>query len=919
MSDCDLGTIHLEEYCLVSAFSRGRHVHGGSAVFARRELSSQCKALPTLKKYCVEMAFECSGLIYDGDTCIVCIYRSNVGELQIFLGQLSLILAEICNKYRYIFVCGDFNIDHLRPEKAEYKALQEVLEPFNLFPVMNAPSRVATVNGITSVSTLDYIVTNIPGESLFNTFQPGLSDHHAQTVRWRKKLVHEHVFSRIPYRVINADALGSFGLMLTQRLSSGIIVDSDNIDDIFSSFGDQFYYCFNAAFPRCSKMVRCCNSVGKVEIDYSEGVKEGMRLLEVLSTIKTATDNTHISMGYKILKKRTSEMIKRERIDYFENKINTSNNKSRTMWSIVNKLQNKITLPKKVCITGNNGVTLTDPVEVANAFGIFLSCTVRDNINNHFGRNLSGSCTLRVNHDRSMFFHPIVDEEVASIVQRLPNKKSSGFDEVPVSVVKSCVGVLSPILADIMNKSIVAGQFPDELKLARGIPIHKKGDVMSLDNYRTVACLSIFSKIFERLMYSRLMNYITSEGLLSGCQYGFRPGYSACTAAVDLVQYVSSLMDNNRYVVGLFFDLSKAFDSVNVTILSEKLRRYGVRGVVGDWIVSFLTNRRLFVEVAGARSDVYGVDLGTPQGSVLGPLLFILFINDLPSYITAGRVFIYADDTTVIIDSGTPAGLRGAIDAVLSQFKAWCDHNRILLNSTKTVYVEFYNKMRSPLNMDIDFDGTQIAASEKVRFLGTVVDRHLSWGCHIDYTCKKLGSAFFALSILKKSFRGDALLPYYYASVHSILRYSVSVWGQAVDWKRAFILQKRIIRLMFDLPYGTSCRGYFACKKIMTLVSLYILDVLVYTHERRGNYMLHSDVHMYGTRGAERIYLERERHTFQRKAPVNAGCRLYNLLPPSFIGLPIALFRSRLKRLLSTNVFYTLNEFENYISAMTDE
>lgn len=322
----------------------------------------------------------------------------------------------------------------------------------------------------------------------------------------------------------------------------------------------------------------------------------------------------------------------------------------------------------------------------------------------------------------------------------------------------------------------------------------------------------------------------------------------------------------------------------------------------------------MFVEILGVRSDIYDIELGTPQDSVLGPLLFILFMNDLPQYITSGRIFIYADDTAIIVDSDTLAGLWSAVDVVLNEFKGWCDRNRLLLNCTKTVYMEFFNKIRTPLGSNICFDGADISPSDQTTYLGIVFDRHLGWSGQVDLICKKLSSAFFALSVLKKSLDGNALFPFYYASVQSILSYGIALWGQSVGWERAFIHQKRIIRLMFDLPYRSSCRGYFVRRKILTLVSIYVLNILTYTHKNRSKYPSHSDVHLYNTRGAQKIYPSRHKHSFHRKAPLNAGCRLYNLLPATLTGLPTKSFEKQLRRILCDNAFYTMREFIDFLS-----
>lgn len=355
---------------------------------------------------------------------------------------------------------------------------------------------------------------------------------------------------------------------------------------------------------------------------------------------------------------------------------------------------------------------------------------------------------------------------------------------------------------------------------------------------------------------------------------------------------------------------------MNIKIIKDKLYHYGIRGPVNEWLISFLSERKLVVEVESVRSSPCSVDIGVPQGSILGPLIFLLFINDLSSHITRGNTYIYADDTTVIVEGDSVADLRDGIDTVIGQFTAWCEGNLIILNTQKTVLMEFINRRQKTHISDYQFDGVVLECSTDARFLGIVVDRHLSWSQQINGVCKRLNGALYALTVLKKSLGSKAILSYYYASVYSILNYGVILWGQSLEWEQVFITQKRIIRLMFDLPYRTSCRGTFIKHKIFTLVSIYLFRILKYIHSNKKCFLKHKDVHTHDTRNSGKLYIERAQHSFLFRSPIHSGCKIYNILPEQITNLSDVKFMKTLRAVLTENAFYSVNEFVEHVKAM---
>lgn len=508
----------------------------------------------------------------------------------------------------------------------------------------------------------------------------------------------------------------------------------------------------------------------------------------------------------------------------------------------------------------------------------------------------------------SIFLVPVSADTVLRIVGEMRPTYSVGLDGISSIILKEIIHCIVNPFVDLINESLESGCFPDILKIAIGQALYKSGDKQNIENYRQLSILSTFSKVIERIVHDQITSFIDGNNLITPSQHGFRIGKSIETASCHLLNYIYRNLDCGKYVMSLFFDLSKAFDTVSAEFLSDKLYRSGIRGNALLWMESYLKSRAIITRVNDAYSQSQKITLGVPQGSVLGPLLFTLYVNDLPEHITNGLVTSFADDTTVTVAADTPDDLLLLARKVMDDVNTWCQRNRLMLNVDKTVIINFYN--RRPLPSIQSVEGICFAPNNK--FLGTMIDSTLSWTVHIDSVCSKLSKAFFAILQLKNTLDRDGLLSVYYALGYSHMSYNIVSWGCASTLQRVFVLQKRLIRLIFNLEPLQSCRDTFKSNQILTITSVFILRCVVYTRKHMSEFKKNIDNNCYTTRQAELLAIPSHATSMFKASPIYNCIKLYNALPHDLKRVANHdSFKSKIKRFLAHGCFYNVDEYFN--------
>ncbi|KAK9511601.1 hypothetical protein O3M35_000225 [Rhynocoris fuscipes] len=472
------------------------------------------------------------------------------------------------------------------------------------------------------------------------------------------------------------------------------------------------------------------------------------------------------------------------------------------MWNIINNITSANCSQRSPNIDLEvDGTVYSCPQKVSNIFNkVFTSLTHKLDSKTDIREvdsdtNNSSTKCIQTNLN-SLFLSPASESELIKVINSLPSSKSTTAGACSTYLLKQISLAIVKPLASLVNESMTLGCFPDCLKTSVVIPIHKKGSKLDACNYRPISILSNFSKVLERIFFSRISSFLNSHSLLYKNQHGFRSDHSTTTAITALLNLIYKDLNDHKYTVGLFLDLSKAFDSVPHDLLFEKLNLYGIRGLALKWLSSYLSDRYQMVLVNGVNSNKLPVTKGVPQGSTLGPLLFLIYINDLGTTINANdsSLILYADDATLYVSDTDHDSLSHKVTSSLNRINQWLQNNHLTLNADKSHYVLFSssNKSTNPVpNIALSLIG-----KSSVSFLGLKINQTLSWHDEVDNVCNRVAPLCFAFRRLSGEVNISTLLTLYHAKFASVVSYGILFWGSSHELNRVFKIQKRIVRII---------------------------------------------------------------------------------------------------------------------------
>lgn len=502
----------------------------------------------------------------------------------------------------------------------------------------------------------------------------------------------------------------------------------------------------------------------------------------------------------------------------------------------------------------NDGAELTGHA-LANAFNEhFISIADKTN-------TVNSSLFRDTRNNNSIFLEPVVDAELISVVLQLKNSGSCDADGIQIRPVKHVVHALAPVLTHIFNLCITTGVFPKRMQIAKVSVLHKKGSVNDMGNYRPISILPVFSKILEKLLHIRLINFSNKYNLITASQFGFIKQKSTESALLVQKEHILQSFEEKKLVLGVFVDFTKAFDCLSHKILIEKLDTYGIRGHALKLIKSYLADRMQFVCIDGHSSTTKPIISGVPQGSILGPFLFNIFVNDIVNITSEAKFVNYADDTTLLFTAENVDLLFESANLALSKLNVWSRINSLQINVAKTKAVLFRPKSKLVnITKHIVINSTRIEIVNAFKLLGVTFSENMSWDDHINYVTSKLSQIVGILNRNRYVLPTNVKLLIYNSLFYSHLIYGHLVWGKTTiaNLDKINILQKKAVRAIANVDFDHPTANLFKKFHIISIYSLYDyrLSTTLKVEEIRNTSFLVSlgrlsqYVHPYPTRSA---------------------------------------------------------------------
>ncbi len=788
------------------------------------------------------------------------IYRIPNTNERLSIDRYDQMVTALCNTNCSLMIGTDQNVDYMRVNTNQNASdLLNVFFTLGVLPTVKRPTRITH----TSSTVIDNIYVKCEGYDNIDSrvLVSDISDHLPIITCMGRK---ERTVGRTPL-VFNHRPIGSTQIVnLSDALNATTwedVLDKECVSENYDSFIRHFMKILDEHAP-VKRIVIPHGSIIK-EPWITPNLMKCSRKCELLyrkSVGKSRDSESYIKyMRYR----NTYKRIKRHAKDsYYENLLNKYNGDIRKTWRVLNNITGRAHAKSPTSDTFMvNGEKVYDRTVIADEF-----CSYFTNIGKQYAEHIPRSRKSpkaylgNAPNPSTMYFAPTGPNEICNIIKSFKTKKSTGDDGISMLMLKQLCEPCSVPIAIIVNMSLEQGIVPDATKLARVIPIHKSKSSEVFNNYRPISLLSNVSKVLEKVVHKRLFSFLLKHNILYDKQYGFRPKRSTIDAITEFTADILPSLDGKQKCLSVYLDLSKAFDTINHDILLNKLEYYGLRGRALEWFRSYLSQRRQYVSYLGVNSPIQTLTYGVPQGSVLGPLMFILYSNDVPKSLSHCRTILFADDTTVYSMGENLQQLYAQVNTDLHALNDWFRANQLSVNPTKTKYILFTkhgNTTADGLFLHIEND--HLERVQTTKFLGVFMDEHFTWEYHIDHCKKKISKGIYAINMSKHVLDKTNLKILYYSLVHPYLLYGIRLWGNAMQKHigKLEIMQKKAIRAIVGAGYNAPSSPIFKELKIVKLKDLFELQVNIFMYDfvngllpepLLGIYRYHGNIHEHETR-----------------------------------------------------------------------
>lgn len=889
---------------------------GGVAIYVKNDIFQEveCNNINFMTADILQINCKFCGTLFE----VLAVYRLHNYTINSFVDELDIYLTTLLKQTNNLIVMGDLNIDLMNLMNFDIDRYRIVMASNGLESLCNVPTRVTEV----SETCIDHLFVRLLNKSMVKcnaeVIKTQVSDHFMVVLRMcvtgegggrTADCADFPPKAAVKYRLCY-DKLNN----LLDTVDWSEIYKQSNACIAYDMFEHQLLKCIDASKVEC-KLPRKYKKLKPWMTNHI--CKLIQKRNNLYKKVKNRTSDIKLKSYYVNFRNKVRNSIKSVKLNYYKRKFSETSN-TRAVWDTVNEITGQNIGKQPISLLINDEM-VHDSKQIANEFNkYFLTVANKIGVSNIVPGNFQNLKYKNVypqyTESKSIFIDPALPEDVVKIINSLKNGKSPGVDGISSTLLKHIYPGILEVFTFIINLSLSTGVFPDSLKKAVVIPIYKSGKSSTCSNFRPISLISTFAKLLEKIMKEKLLKFLNNNGFFSKNQYGFRSGLNTETALLDFTTNLANGINNGKCVSGLFLDIKKAFDTVNHTILLDKLNNCGVRGVALNWFTSYLDKRRQCVKVEDKFSDYGEVNCGVPQGSVLGALLFIIFINDLCGASLNGNVTTFADDTALCYVGNAWSDLENSINSDMEALCWWFSKNKLALSTEKTTYINFSLRGKIRFSKPILFkclsclsenvicnECTEIKSNDNIKYLGIILDSEMNWKLHLLKTKNKLISSIRLFYFLNKICPRNVLRSLYFALVQSRLEYGIICWGGTYksSLMQLLTLQKMYIRVILRKSKFTHAFPCFCNLRILPLQSLYVYKVLNVFYLRSR--ALHSNQMLYRTklRRADDFAVPKPSTTFYTKTFDFIAPRTFNKLPYQIKTIQnYKLFKNRLLKWL---------------------